>query len=115
MKKIVYYRVINTKPYVLMQFNGISIIDINKFLCSIGFSKKQIWIYREIPYYNDGLYVPFSKLKPQHTARKKISFDHIVSATDCIAVGDENPLLGYGLDDIIEKKIDITKETCFFA
>lgn len=116
MRDTIYFRIIKKQPYFLIQFNGISIVDINHILCSLDIKNSEIWIYREIPYYNDvDEFELFSKLKVQHSARKRISIDYTKSSTDCISIGKNNPLSDMKLDDIINENVNIMTKTCFFA
>lgn len=79
---------------MLIQFNGISIIDINQALHTLGYRTAEIWIYRELPVFtNTDKYEKFFKLKVQHNVRKRISPSCVRSATDCITIGENNPLI----------------------
>lgn len=113
MRETILFKVMD-KNLLKVKFSGISFLDIQTFLKTIKINKKNIWIFQEIPFYNEKY--SLNQLQSFHLARKRVN--SFYTGNDCLLVlcNDNHNVLNYSCQEILyENKFTNKNDVLFHA
>ena len=113
MRKQILYKIVEENP-LKVEFSGISFLDMQKFFKKMKINKESLWIYQEIPFYNEKY--TLKQFDFSHHVRKRA---HTFSTgNDCLLVvwNANHDIFNYSCQEILyENKFTNKEEIPFHA
>ncbi len=113
MRETILFKIVNKNP-LKVKFNGISFLDIQAFLKKMEINKEHVWIYQEIPFYNEKY--SLKQLQFFHQVRKRVR--DFYTGNDCLLVvlNEKHDIFNYSCQEILyENRFTNKNEVIFHA